>query len=376
MPRVRETARCRLKIDAATVRALLTPAMVLDYYDVRRHGHAQWSVKLCPGCGQLSRGSVSIHPSTGLWRCHHCQAQGGIFDLVAGYAGVDIKTNFHQVLGLAAVIAGVPHDGIPEEEHVALLEAHRVRRAESAAREERKRQRNRAQMPILWNNLERRSVRGEAYLAGRALDPEVLRARDSVRYSATHDPAVALRDLATGAVVGIQYRKLTGDAKLLSQPGSQVQGSCFIGCLAHFERTRLAILVEGLADSLAARLTWPTAVIFGAPGASQLAVVAAAIAPHVAARRGLLLVVPDDDPPGEHNTALAIIAAQKAGLELVDQAHQVHEEDEAKIQLVDLGHDLADRPHHDLAQARACSRWGWQWPARATRPARAEAGPP
>ena len=362
--------RCRLKIDAVTVRALLTPAMVLDYYDVRRHGQAQWSVKICPGCGQLSRGSVSIHPSTGLWRCHHCQAQGGIFDLVAGYAGIDIKANFHQVLGLAAVIAGVPHDGIPEEEHAALLEAHRARRTESAEREERKRQRNRAQMPILWNSLERRSVRGEAYLSGRSLDPEVLRARGAVRYSATHDPALALRDPATGDVVGIQYRKLEGDAKLLSQPGSQVQGTCFLGCLAHLDRTRIAILVEGLADSLAARLTWPDAAIFGAPGASQLETLAATIAPHIVARRGLLLIVPDDDPPGVINTALAAIAAQKAGLELVEQ---MHEEDEAKIQLVDLGNNLADKPHHDLAEARKCSRWTWRWPARDTR---VEAGPP
>jgi phage/plasmid primase-like uncharacterized protein len=348
-----------MKLDATAIRALLTPAMVLDYYEIARRGRAQWSVQLCPTCGQLHRGSVSIHPDTGLWKCHHCQAHGGLYDLIAGYAGVDIKKEFHRVVGLAATIAGVPH-GVPDEEYAKLLEEHRTRRAESAAREEARRARARAHMPLVWMHLDRRSVKGERYLSERRLDPEPLRACDAVRYSRTHDPAVALRDLATGEVVGIQYRKLEGDAKLISQPWSQAVGSCLLGCLADLESARVAILIEGLADTLAARLIWPDAAIFGAPGASHLGAIATAIAPRVAEKKGILLVVPDNDDVGVHNAALAVIAAQEAGLELVESAR---EDDASKVQIVDLGRDLLDQRHHDLADARKRTFWRWSWPA-------------
>lgn len=346
-----------MKLDAASIRALLTPAMVLDYYEVKHRGNTQWSVQLCPQCGQLKRGSLSIHAESGLWRCHHCGKQGGLFDLVAGYAGIDPKENFQRVLGVAATIAGVPH-GIPDEDYARLLEEHRSRRAEQSAAETARRERIRARMPAIWKTLDRRHITGEAYLRDRGIDPEFLFAADAVRYSKLGDPAVRLHDLATGNLTGIQYRMLNGDTKLLAHPGSQTAGAALLGRLAHLETVRVAIVVEGLADTLVARQLWPGAAVFGAAGAEQLETIAAAVSKTVFERRGILLIVPDNDDVGVKNTARAVMAAITAGLELTEH---VKEHDETKIQIVDLGFNLADQRHHDLADAWKCSRWRWRW---------------
>jgi phage/plasmid primase-like uncharacterized protein len=347
-----------MKLDAAAIRSLLTPAMVLDYFEIKRRGAMQLSVQNCPQCGQLKRGSVSIHAESGLWKCFHCSAHGGLFDLVAGYAGIDPKQDFQRALGVAATIAGVPH-GVPDGEYAQLLEAHRARRAAQSAAEEARRERMRARMPSIWKSLDRRHGAGEAYLRGRNIDPTVLHDRDAVRYSRSGDPAVRLHDLATGKLTGIQYRMLQGDTKLLAQPGSQSSGACLLGRVSHLERTRIAVIVEGLADTLVARMLWPDAAVFGAAGAEQLESIGTAVGKAVAQHRGILLVVPDNDDVGVKNTARAVMAAAAAGLDLVDQ---VQKADEAKMQIVDLGRNLADQRHHDLADAWAHSRWRWQWP--------------
>jgi hypothetical protein len=357
-----------MHLNADAVRALLTPAAILDYYEIARRGNRQLSVRQCPQCGQLKRGSVSIHAESGLWQCHHCGAHGGIFDLVAGYAGLDRKTDFVRIVQQAAVIAGVPH-GMPDEERDRLLAEHRARRAEASERAEARRARIRERMPMFWNSLERRSVKGECYLRDRGIDPAPLRGRDAVRYLTNGDPAMALHDLATGQVVGIQYRHISGNPKLTCQTGSQASGACLLGKVA--EVGRLTILVEGLADTLVARLAWPDAVIFGAPGAEHLETIATAVAPHVARTSGILLVVPDDDPNkadgsvgvGIKNAARAVVAAMNAGLELVDGVRQ---DDEAKVQIVDLGRNLLDQRNHDLADAWGKARWRWKWPEVAT----------
>ena len=347
-----------MKLDAASIRALLTPAMVLDYYEIKRRGNAQWSVQSCPKCGQLKRGSLSIHAETGLWKCHHCEARGGLFDLVAGYAGIDPKQDFQRTLGIAATIAGVPH-GIPNEDYAKLLEDHRARRAEQSAAEAARRERIRARMPYIWNSLDRRNVTGESYLRDRGIDPAPLFEHDTVRYSKLGDPAVRLHDLATGNLTGIQYRMLRGDSKLLVHPGSQTAGASLLGRLTKLEEVRVAIIVEGLADTLAAHLIWPEAAVFGAAGAGQLEAIASAVGAVSAQRKGIILIVPDNDDVGIKNTARAVMAATSAGLELVDR---VKKSDQAKIQIVDLGFNLADQRHHDLADAWKCSRWRWRWP--------------
>jgi len=353
-----------MKLNASAIRALLTPAMVLDYYEVKRRGRAQWSVQLCPSCGQLKRGSLSVHTENGLWRCHYCNAHGGIFDLVAGYAGLDPKADFQRVLGVAATIAGVPH-GVPDEDYAKLLEEHRARQAATSAAEEARRARTRARMPSFWQALDRRNVKGERYLRDRGIDPDFLYKSDAVRYSKLGDPAVRLHDLATGNLTGIQYRMLLGYVKLMAQPGSQTSGASLLGRLAHLEKTRIAVIVEGLADTLVARMLWPDAAVFGAPGSAQLEAIAKAVAPVVVEKRGILLLVADRDSVGIKNTTLAAVAAMKAGLEEVEHAKQ---SDEAKLQLVDLGRNLADQRHHDLADAWKCSRWRWRWAEEAATP--------
>lgn len=347
-----------MKLNAAAIRALLTPAMVLDYYEVKRRGHAQWSVQLCPHCGQLKRGSLSIHATTGLWQCHHCNARGGLFDLVAGYAGIDPKKDFQRALGVAATIAGVPH-GVPDEDYAKLLEEHRARIAAQSAAENARRERIRARMPWIWNALDRRNVTGESYLRDRGIDATFLYEHDAVRYSKNGDPAVRLHDLATGNLTGIQYRMLRGDSKLLAHPGSQTAGASLLGRLDQLETTRIAVLVEGLADALVAHLLWPEAAVFGAAGAAQLEAIGTAVGAAIAKRRGILLIVPHNDDPGVKNTARAVMAATAAGLELTDH---MRKSDEAKMQLVDLGKNLADQRHNDLADAWKCSRWRWRWP--------------
>jgi hypothetical protein len=226
-------------------------------------------------------------------------------------------------------------------------------------------------MPFIWKSLDRRHVTGEGYLRERGIDPKPLFERDAVRYSKLGDPAVRLHDLATGNLTGIQYRMLRGDSKLLVHPGSQTAGSSLIGRLTKLEKVRVAIIVEGLADTLVAHLIWPEAAVFGAAGAEQLENIATVVGAAVARRRGILLIVPDNDPDdpngqvgvGIRCAARAVIAATAAGLELVDQ---VRKSDQAKIQIVDLGKNLADQRHHDLADAWKCSRWRWRWPEEGT----------
>jgi hypothetical protein len=116
----------------------------------------------------------------------------------------------------------------------------------------------------------------------------------------------------------------------------------------------VAILVEGLADTLAAVLAYPGCAVYGAPGWSQLAAVAAAVAPRVREVRGWLLVVPqlDADDQGARGAAQAIHAAVRAGLAFAPDAGL---DGAGTVRLVDLGE------HRDLADAW---RAGWrpQWP--------------
>jgi hypothetical protein len=60
----------------------------------------------------------------------------------------------------------------------------------------------------------------------------------------------------------------------------------------------VAVLVEGLTDSLAALLAFPTCAIVGANGSHMMPRLAAAIAPWLVSARGWLLVAVDDDEQG------------------------------------------------------------------------------
>ena len=176
-----------------------------------------------------------------------------------------------------------------------------------------------------------------------------------MRFAPSGDPAVALRDLATGVVAGIQYRTLAGEPKLRAERGSQLAGSALFGRVADLdpEGADVAIIVEGLADTLAAVLAFPGCAVLGAPGWAQLEAVAGAVAPRVAAVRGWLLVTVDDDEKGIEGASAAVVAAARAGLGIARP--EAGAGSAGSVRLVELG------AHHDLADAYAAG-WRWAWP--------------
>lgn len=330
---------------------------VLDRYGVEYQDRAaELRTRLCPECGQRSRPSVSISTETGLWIdfAHGCH--GDILALVAGYGGLDIRSEFPRVLELGAEIAGLSPVEADLERHRPTAERHRAPNGDRNP-EEAKRAALRASMPERWAALAHRDDVGERFLVERGLDPEGLCARgDVVRYSSSGDPAMALRDLANGQIVGIQYRCLDGGRKLTCEFGSKVKGAALWGRRADLDPdgVDVAVLVEGFADTLAAHLQWPGCAIFGAPGADQLPRIASAVARRVVEVRGWLLIAVDDDEAGVNQAAKAIVAAVDAGLALAPSTAGI--DGPYTVRLIELG------PHHDLADAHRVG-WRYGWPA-------------
>jgi hypothetical protein len=106
----------------------------------------------------------------------------------------------------------------------------------------------------------------------------------------------------------------------------------------------VAVLVEGVTDSIAAALAFDTCAIVGANGWCQMPRVAAAVAPRLVAARGWLLVAVDKDEQGIAGAGDAIGTAMDAGLELGKS-----------VRAVELG------VHKDLADAWRAG-WRWTWP--------------
>lgn len=97
------------RVDKRDIVAALTPAAVLEHFGVAyRISGAEWRFAVCPACGARSRwDAVSCNRSTGRWRCHVHDCRGDLLSMVAGFAGVDVRADFHRVLRVAADIAGV-----------------------------------------------------------------------------------------------------------------------------------------------------------------------------------------------------------------------------------------------------------------------------
>ncbi len=341
------TATYRISVDHVT--ALLTPENVIAScaLDVRQRGKA-WRFRTCPDCGaKMKRNHAAIYrrrrDGVAVWTHHGHSCGGDMLDLVAVAHHIDRKRDLPKLLDVAAAIAGISAASPEVERRIA------ERIAADRARYEREmleRSKAQAVMSSRWQSLDRRSLVGERYLRGRGLDPDELRAQgDIMRFAEAGDIALPMRAFDTGDVVGIQYR--TPAAKgFHCEPWSEPEGSALVGRLAELDRegVDVAVVVEGLADTLAARLAFPGCAVFGAAGASHLDAVATAVAKRVKDIGGWMLLVVDDDETGIENGADAIIAAQAEGLEL-----------DRNFLLVDIGE------HHDLADAWAAG-WRWTWP--------------
>lgn len=350
-----------MKLDTATIRSALVPASILDHFEITyREARDQLYTHTCPACGERSRDSMCVHAESGVWKCQRCSAHGDILALVAGYAQIDIKTQFRRVLEIASAIAGIGSELSPEDR--ALIEE---RRRQAEARTDLQKQRAAAaceRMPATWEALEKRDARGESYLRERGLDPKELRLL--VRYTRDGSPALPLRDLTSGQIVGIQQRNLDPlKPKLLCFRGSRLAGSALAGRLTDLDPDGVdaAVVVEGLADTLAASLAFTGCAVFGAPGAAQIPAVVTAVAKRVAECRGCLLLVVDGDDVGVNASIQAVLAAEGVGLRLApSEAGSVKA---SEVRLVRLGKSLDDKYHHDLADAWSRSRWRWSWPS-------------
>jgi hypothetical protein len=341
-------------IEVEAVKAALRVTAILDWYGVRYHEAPTIRLKVCPRCGATSRrDAIAIDRAIGRW-VHHSgpsaadsPCRGDALELVAAFEGLDRDRDFGRLLQRAAMIAGIT-EGMSSAE----LDEIRQCRARQQATFERERAARRvaatAAVPGRWAQLRRRSAPGEAYLAGRGLDPAELTRTDSVRFDRSGNPAVRLHAY-DGAIANIarRMRDPSVPCKTPVLPDCTTDGT-LVGKVGDIDTTGggpdVAILTEGIADTLAGVLAFPGCVIVGASGADRLKHIAAAIAPRLVEARGWLLVVPHvDGGKGEECAADAVIAAERVGLKLDESIH-----------LVDV------RPHKDLADAWR-DGWRWRW---------------
>lgn len=335
------TAAPRLERDA--VLAALTARDVLARFGVAGTTRgAEFRTRLCPSCGPRSRDAVVINLDSGRWvdQAHGCH--GDLLALVAQLGGLDCKRDFQRVLELAADVAGVGPDVDP-----AVVAAARARQAEqeAAAAAARKFERVDAirYAGNLWRRAGARHPHGERYLAGRGLDPQELIARGAVRFD-YGDPIVALYS-SRGQVINVVRRKVDPGAgpKVLGLASCPTLGT-LVGHLDQVRAGATVVLTEGVADSLAAVLVWPGAVVLGAHGASNMEAIGQYAAKLAALAGGCaLVIVPHLDPPSK-------AAPLGVGLEAATKASCWALQAQVPTTMIDLA------PHKDLAEA-----WSKGW---------------
>ncbi|MBZ0236386.1 MAG: hypothetical protein K8M05_28920 [Deltaproteobacteria bacterium] len=266
---------------------------------------------------------MAIRAPAGPWLDHAHGCKGDLLSMIAGYARLDIKRDFVAVLELARKIGGEEWSAPRPESRRGSLPTVEKPPADPA---------------LTWESLARRSADGESYLRGRGLAAQVLIERGAVRFFGNGDIAVALRSIDTGEVVNVIRRRRVGPydgPKVLGLRGCTTLGT-LVGSVADVgEGLDIAVVTEGVADTLAAIAAWPTCAVVGAHGARRITDVVEAVAPRLARVQGWLLLVPHaDGGVGEQATVDAVRVAMRSGLTL-----------DGSIQFVDV------LPSKDLAEA-------------------------
>lgn len=308
------------RLDKEQVAAALSAERVFDFFAVdRKRSAGQWRIQHCPECGPRSRKDAVTVSDDGKWHCKAHGCRGDIFTMVGGFAGIDVKSRFPEVLTLAAEIAGV--DGEPDPK---LAERLAAQKREREQREQVKRLRATEEAQRLWKTLAPRSPQGEAYMEGRSLAPwnftaalpDDMTGKGIVRFG-RHAVCTPLYDV-DGGIVNIVARSFDNrEPKIRSLPHCSTMAvfgnPTMVGLTAG-----PILVVEGMFDFLSAMLLWDGALVLGAHGCAQLGFTGG-LAGELASRHGRgVRVVPHNDKAGRVHGRKAADAAINAGVAAED----------------------------------------------------------
>lgn len=293
-----------MKCNVDDVRSMLSAEAVLNHYSwiFWREGD-EFVSTACPSRADHSRDACKINSVTGRWQCFPCGTHGDLFAFVAGVERLTIATDFAQVLARCAAIAGIEPDQDPaiyEIQKVARQQAHRdaLQRADLARIE-----RDRAAVPkasAVWQRLETVQSDGEAYLRSRGIDPQHPSIIEIVRYDARLDGSPCTPLFASnGDIRNVVARNLPsrGEPKTKGLADCPTLGT-FCNAIDQIDGTRQVVIVEGVFDSLTARILWPDSIVLGAHGAGNLGKIATAALPLIVAGKTSLTIVPHADNAG------------------------------------------------------------------------------
>lgn len=308
------------RIDADEVRSALQTSAVLEFYgwQLKRSGN-EFESSACPARADHSRRAFLINANSGRWQCFPCGTAGDLFDFIAAVEQLSVRSDFGAVLAKAASIAGVGPSTLSDEERRRKREEWQRKQAQAEEQERRERaERDEAAVPIAtsyWERLLPTHERGVEYLRSRHVE-RVLEVADVVRFEHEGSPALALFR-STGEIHNVVARRLPE----LGEPKTPGLFRCpsvgtFINAVCEIDSDRDVVIVEGVFDSITARLAWPEARIVGTHCGGNLAKVASFAVPAVIKAKARLLVVPHQDKAGYREATAACAIAIDAGLSI------------------------------------------------------------
>lgn len=325
------------RIELDEVRAALQPRAVLEHYgwNIKRSGD-EFESSACPARADHSRRAFLMNANSGRWQCFPCGTSGDLFDFIAGVESLRIPADFSAVIGKAAQIAGVGPSTLSDEERRRKRDEWQRKQNEADMREfEEKRARDEAAIPKAtqyWESLMPQNDRGIEYLRARGVDA-VLNFPDVVRFDLADEgsPALALHR-ATGEIHNVVTRRFPelGEPKTPGLYKCPTNGT-FINTVPEIVPGRSVVLVEGVFDSITARVVWPESVVLGVHCGGNLARVAAAALPSVVKANTPLIIVPHQDRAGKREAIAAGSLAIQAGLSIRKGTLQILEHPEKDL---------------------------------------------